>query len=45
MGLKKKSSAVIVLNKEGKVIYFKDGKLTEKEISTVVSIIKKELGI
>ncbi len=44
-GLKSKESAVAVLNKEGKVIFFKEGKITDEEIKGVVRMIKKELGI
>jgi YtfJ family uncharacterized protein len=44
-GLKTGGSAVIVVNAEGRVIYFKEGKMTEPEIRNVVSMIKKELGI
>lgn len=44
-GLKPKGSAVIILNKEGKVIYFKDGKMTAAEIDTALGMIQKELGI
>ncbi|EMN4129376.1 MULTISPECIES: YtfJ family protein [Providencia] len=38
------SSAIILLNKEGKVLYFKDGALTEPEINKVITLIKAELG-
>lgn len=42
-GLEKKSSAVIVVDKEGKVLFFKDGKLNPEEIKEAVSAIQKAL--
>ncbi len=42
-GLNKKSSAVIILDKNGKVLFFKDGEMTGEEIKTAVSIIKSRL--
>lgn len=43
-GLEKKSSAVIVLDKEGKVLFFKDGKLSPAEINEAVSAIQNALN-
>lgn len=42
-GLEKKNSAVIVLDKEGNILFFKEGKLSNEEIDKAVSLIKKEL--
>ncbi|MCP4117578.1 MAG: YtfJ family protein [Desulfobacteraceae bacterium] len=42
-GLKKKESAVIVLDHENRVIFFKEGKLNREEIQTAVALIKSEL--
>lgn len=39
-----KSSAVIILNKQGKVIYFKDGTLTSTEVTKAITLIKSELS-
>ena len=43
-GLKKDGSAVILLDKDGKVIYFKDGKMSPKDIQTAVTLIKRKLN-
>ena len=43
-GLRKKSSTVIILDAEGKVIFFKDGKLSQREIEKAVALIEKELA-
>ncbi|MEY1579688.1 YtfJ family protein [Providencia manganoxydans] len=37
------SSAIIILNKQGNVLYFKDGALTAPEINKVIELIKTEL--
>ncbi len=42
-GLKKKGSAIIIHDKEGKVLYFKDGKMTQDEIQKGILIIQNEL--
>ncbi|PHM50853.1 YtfJ family protein [Xenorhabdus miraniensis] len=42
-GLEPKSSAIIVLDKNGNVKFVKDGKLNNEEITHVISIIKDEL--
>ncbi len=42
-GLKAKGSAIIIHDKEGKVLYFKDGKMTQDEIKKGISIIQNEL--
>ncbi|OKP04596.1 YtfJ family protein [Xenorhabdus eapokensis] len=42
-GLEPKSSAIIVLGKGGKVKFVKDGKLSNEEITHVISLIKEEL--
>jgi len=44
-GLKQKESAVIILDKDGSVLYFKEGKLTEEEIIKSVNLIQAKLGI
>ncbi|MBC8949013.1 MULTISPECIES: YtfJ family protein [Xenorhabdus] len=42
-GLEPKSSAIIVLDKNGKVKFVKDGKLSNEDITHVISLIKEEL--
>ncbi|MDC9596985.1 YtfJ family protein [Xenorhabdus anantnagensis] len=42
-GLEPKSSAIIVLDKNGNVKFVKDGKLSNEEITHVISLIKDEL--
>jgi uncharacterized protein len=42
-GLKEHESAVIILDTEGKVIYFKEGKMSPDDIQSAVSLIKKNL--
>ncbi len=44
-GLKRKGSAVIIIDKEGTVLYFKDGKMTQNEIEKAVILIKNKLGM
>ena len=44
-GLKQKESAVIILDNDGSVLYFKEGKLTEEEINKSVNLIQTKLGI
>jgi hypothetical protein len=44
-GLQPRSSAVIVLDKDGTVLFFKDGKLSPGEITQAVSLIKGHLGL
>lgn len=39
-GLKKESSAIIVLDKSGKVIFFKEGALTADEIKSTLALIQ-----
>ena len=39
-GLKGKESAVIVLDKSGKVKFVKEGKLSSEEIQTVIGLVK-----
>ena len=43
--LEPKQSAVIVLDKDGSVLFFKEGKLTPVEIRTAVGLIKGKLGM
>jgi YtfJ family uncharacterized protein len=43
-GLKKKESAVIIVDKEGKVLFFKEGKLSPEEIKLAVSKIREALN-
>lgn len=38
------SSAIIILNKQGNVLYFKDGALTAPEVNKVIELIKTELA-
>jgi uncharacterized protein len=42
-GLKEHESGVMVLDTEGKVIYFKEGKMSPEDIQTAVSLIKENL--
>ena len=42
-GLVPESSAVIILNKAGKVVFFKDGQLSQAEIDQAIQVIKKNL--
>ncbi|MBD2811351.1 YtfJ family protein [Xenorhabdus sp. Vera] len=42
-GLEPKSSAIIVLDKNGNVKFVKDGKLSNQEITHVISLIEEEL--
>lgn len=37
------SSAIVLLDKEGKVLFAKDGQLTANEITTVMELIKSHL--
>lgn len=43
-GLQPKGSAVIIIDAEGKVIWFKDGKLTDAEITEAVDLIKSRVA-
>lgn len=43
-GLKKESSAVAVLNKQGQVLFTKDGALSADEVASVVSMVEAELA-
>lgn len=43
-GLKPESSAIIVLNNQGKVLFFKDGELTPQEIEKVMSLLVSSLN-
>jgi YtfJ family uncharacterized protein len=42
--LEEESSAVVVLDKEGKVEYAKDGSLTQGEVQQVVALLQKLLN-
>lgn len=42
-GLKKESSAIIVLDKQGNVVFFKDGALTPQEVQTTIKQIESLL--
>jgi predicted transcriptional regulator len=44
-GLKPQGSAVIILDKDGTVLYFKDGKMTQDEIGKAVILIKTKLDM
>lgn len=39
--LKKDNSAIMVINKSGEVIYFKEGAMTEQEISSTIQLIQE----
>lgn len=43
-GLKPESSAIIILNNQGKVLFFKDGELSPQEIEKVISLLVSELN-
>ncbi len=43
-GLQPKNSAVIIIDAEGKVLWFKEGKLTDEEVSEAVGLIKEKLA-
>lgn len=43
-GLESKSSAVIIVDEEGTVLWYKDGKLTDTEVEEAVGIVEKELA-
>ena len=43
--LEPKQSAVIILDKDSKVLFFKEGKLTPEEIRTAVGLIKSRLDL
>ena len=42
-GLAPKSSAVIILNRGGKVVFFKDGQLNQVEVNQAIQLIKQNL--
>ena len=42
-GLKKESSAIIVLDKQGNVVFFKDGALTPQEVQATIKQIESLL--
>ncbi|EGR1343107.1 YtfJ family protein [Vibrio parahaemolyticus] len=42
-GLKEESSAIIVQDKQGKVLFVKEGALTQDEITQVISLIKQSI--
>ena len=44
-GLKKKGTAIIVLDRDGKVLYFKDGEMSADEIASTVALIEKHLAM
>jgi len=44
-GLKPKTSAVILLDRDGTVLFLKEGKLSPEEIARAVGIIKGKLGL
>jgi len=41
-GLSSQNSAIIILDKSGKVIFFKEGALSEEEITSTIDLIKKK---
>lgn len=42
-GLKEESSAIIVQDKQGKVLFVKEGALTQDEITQVIGLIKQNI--
>lgn len=42
--LKQKGSAIIITNKQGEVIYFKDGKMEQEDIEQAIKLIETELN-
>ena len=44
-GLQPKNSAVIVLDREGTVLYFKEGKMSDADIATAIEIIQQQLAM
>ena len=42
-GLAPESSAVIILNRAGKVVFFKDGQLNQVEVNQAIQLIKQNL--
>ncbi len=38
-GLKRKNSAVILLDRDGRVVRFREGRLTEKDIADYLSVL------
>ncbi len=44
-GLQPKNSAVILLDRDGTVLYFKEGKLSDDEIASMVALISKHLAM
>ncbi|HET8707392.1 MAG TPA: YtfJ family protein [Pseudomonadales bacterium] len=43
-GLKPESSAIIILDKQGKVVFFKEGELSQDERAQALNLIKTELA-
>ena len=43
-GMKHKSSAIIVLDAEGKVLFAKDGPLSESEVESTIGLIESQMG-
>ncbi len=43
-GLERKSSALFILDAEGKLLFFKDGMLNAKEIEHAIGLIRQEVG-
>ena len=44
-GLNAKSSAVIVVDRDNKVLYFHDGKMSSADIAEVIALIEKHLAM
>lgn len=42
-GLKKENSAVIVINKNGQILFEKEGKLTQQEINNIIQLVRDNL--
>jgi YtfJ family uncharacterized protein len=44
-GLQPKNSAVILLDRDGKVLYFKEGKMSDADIASAIAMIQKQLAM
>ena len=44
-GLAPESSAVIILNRASKVVFFKDGQLNQVEVNQAIQLIKQNLQL
>jgi hypothetical protein len=44
-GLQPKNAAVILLDRDGTVLYFKEGKMSDADIASVIALIQKHLAM